>query len=51
MGSAAGRLGVGAEVVFREHNAKAALNKTESLLFGGNKTILENKTVDYKSGY
>ncbi len=50
MGAAARRLGVGAEVVFGEHKAKAALYKADSLFFGGNKTVLKNKSVDYKAG-
>ena len=49
MGAAARRLGVGTEIL-GEHKAKAALYKADSLFFGGNKTVLKNKSVDYKSG-
>ena len=51
MGTAARRLGVGAEVVFREYKAKTTLNKAESLFLGRDETVLKNKTVDYKAGY
>lgn len=51
MGAATRRLGVGAEVVFREHKAKTTLNKAESLFLGRDETVFKNKTVDYKAGY